>query len=118
MKFDKRVQPGARQKTEEEIKAEMEKQKAEMIKLRSDRMKDPEEENQPDESVEIILQKKEEIKEAEPLAYSMTDGTLLNHREELSEALRNIKKTDSDESDEESDDGDENEQFDDRKRVF
>ena len=42
-------------------------------------MKDSEEENEPDESVETIMQKKEEIKEAEPLAYSMTDGTLINH---------------------------------------
>merc|ERR1711962_1149549 len=48
------------------------------------------------ESVEKIPEKKEEVKEAAPLAYDMESGTLLNNREELSEALKNIRKCDSD----------------------
>ena len=106
MKFDKRVQPGVRQKTAEEIAAANEKQRAEMVKLMKDRMIDHSDTEDVEDSVEKIHEKKEEVKEVAPLAYSMEDGTLLNHRDELSEALRNIKKTDSDgeSAEEESDD--------------
>jgi hypothetical protein len=69
------------------------------------------------ESVEKIPEKKEEVKEAAPLAYDMESGTLLNNREELSQALKNIRKCDSDgeeiEDDDDEEDSDEESEDDD-----
>lgn len=66
------------------------------------------------ESVEAIPEKKEEVKQAVPLAYDMDSGVLLNNHEELSEALRNIRRTDSDGEevgdDEEEEDDDEDDE--------
>ena len=109
MKFEKRVQPGIRQKSAAEIAEETEKQRNELLRQMRQRMKDSEEEDdRPEESVEHIPEKKEEVKECAPLAYSMKDGTLLNNKDELAAALRNIQKVDGSDDEEESDvDGEE-----------
>merc|ERR1711935_350862 len=68
------------------------------------------------DSVEHIPQQKAEVKEAAPLAYDMDSGVLLNNHDELSAALRNIRKMDSDgeeieddEEESEEEEGDEEE---------
>ena len=114
MKFEARVQPGQKMKSREEIeKEELEEKQKKMSEMKA-RMKeeDSEDDENKMESVEKIPEKKEEVKEAAPLAYDMESGTLLNNREELSEALKNIRKCDSD-GEEIDDDGDEEESEDD-----
>ena len=110
MKFEARVQPGQKMKSREEIeKEELEEKQKKMSEMKA-RMKeeDSEDDENKMESVEKIPEKKEEVKEAAPLAYDMESGTLLNNREELSEALKNIRKCDSDgEEIEDEDDDDE-----------
>ena len=116
MKFDARVQPGHRQRSDEEIRVAFLKEQTEKEAERLSRMQDNEEikevEDLEENGIEHIAEEKEEVKEVEPLKYSMDDGTLINHREELSEALRNIRKTDSDEEEESEDDESEGEEAD------
>ena len=108
MKFEARVQPGQKMKSREEIeKEELEEKQKKMSEMKARMKEDSEDEDDNMESVEKIPEKKEEVKEAAPLAYDMESGTLLNNREELSEALKNIRKCDSD--GEEIDDDDESE---------
>ncbi len=111
MTFEGKSQPGQKAKTQAEILEAANKDRLERITAAKARMKDDEEdqlnENQ-FESVETIHQKTEEQKEVEAIAYSMETGELINHREELSEALRNIRKTESD--DEMEDEEDESEE--------
>ena len=106
MTFEGKSQPGQKAKTQAEILETANKERLERITAAKARMKDDEEdqlnENQ-FESVETIHQKTEEQKEVEAIAYSMETGELINHREELSEALRNIRKTESDDEMEEED---------------
>ena len=109
MKFEARVQPGQKMKSREEIeKEELEEKQKKMSEMKA-RMKEADSEDDEDkiESVEKIPEKKEEVKEAAPLAYDMESGTLLNNREELSEALKNIRKCDSDGEEIEEDDDEE-----------
>ena len=109
MKFEARVQPGQKMKSHEEIeKEELEEKQKKMSEMKA-RMKedDSEDDENKMESVEKIPEKKEEVKEAAPLAYDMESGTLLNNREELSEALKNIRKCDSDGEEIEDEDDDE-----------
>ena len=114
MKFEARVQPGQKMKSREEIEKEELEEKQKKLSEMKARMKeeDSEDDENKMESVEKIPEKKEEVKEAAPLAYDMESGTLLNNREELSEALKNIRKCDSD-GEEIEDDGDEEDSEDD-----
>merc|ERR1712131_400374 len=113
MKFEARVQPGQKMKSREEIqKEELEEKQKKMSEMKARMKEDSEDEEDKIESVEKIPEKKEEVKEAAPLAYDMESGTLLNNREELSEAMKNIRKCDSDgeeieDDDDEDDDEDE-----------
>ena len=118
MKFEARVQPGQKMKSREEIeKEELEEKQKKMSEMKARMKEDSEDEEDKIESVEKIPEKKEEVKEAAPLAYDMESGTLLNNREELSEALKNIRKCDSDgeeieEDDDEDDEDEEDEESD------
>jgi len=121
MKFDARVQPGKRLKTNEELAKERHEEQMKKINEMKKRMKAANSDDENDDeghgdSVEHIPQQKAEVKEAAPLAYDMDSGILLNNHDELSAALRNIRKTDSDgeeieddEEESEEEEGDEEE---------
>ena len=91
MTFEGKIQPGQRAKSQAEVLEAANKERLERITAAKARMEDDEEDTLIEnnfESVETIHQKTEERKEVEPIAYSMETGELMNHREELSEALR------------------------------